>query len=654
LAEVRFVSSGWRLKEEIAAVSWKKTAASHLSAELLQAFEYGTLPEEQIPAVEAHLQSCAACCDALAALPEDGFLTRLRRACDNAPTLQGQSFTPPPRSTLLSPPPVDSSSDSQAPSLPGYDNLRELGSGGMGVVYAATHAVMGRRVAVKVIHPHLCGSPAATERFRREVRAAARLAHPHIVTAYDAGQAGGRPFLVMEYVEGESLGDRLERLGPLSVAEACAAVRQAALGVQHAHDHGLIHRDLKPHNLMCAAGGTVKVCDFGLAALADDRPALPAGTAANALMGTPDYMAPEQAEDARAADGRADVYALGCTLYHLLTGQAPFPEESVVLKLVSHRTRERPQARRVRPDLPAELEGVLRRAMARRPADRYQTPAELAEALAFFCNSARLAVSDTGAGSSLPAARLKRFLPSRRRLMGAAVLVLAGSVFAGVARMWPSLRDAAHEPDDADRGKGTPQEPVHVMRFEVKLTRNVRGGGLPAGCIGEDVFDPHLDDTVTVAAWLTRPAYAFVIAFRPDGTPQVCFPVEDDDRPPLTDRPSYPFPLANANEYGLNDGTGLEAFAVVVSHERLPPFAEWWRRCRGCPWKKEEAPAGIVYRGNGEDAVEARTAVGEARGKDVYVKGKTPVGQLALWLRKRPGITTVQVLGFAVEPKEQR
>lgn len=404
-------------------MSWKQTTSTHLLAAQLRALQEGTLPAAHFSEVEAHLESCIACCDALAALPEDTFLLRLRRACDSAP----MASEPPRTSTLLLPDSATLPNAAPAPilgkplSLPGYEDIREMGRGGMGMVYAARHSVMGRRVAVKVVHPEFSCNAAVLERFRREVRAAARLAHPNIVTAHDAGEDQGWPFLVMEYVEGESLGDRLERLGPLPVAEASAAVRQAALGVQHAHDNGLIHRDLKPPNLLRTADGTVKVCDFGLAALTDDPRPVSSGTAPNAVMGTPDYMAPEQAENASTADGRADVYALGCTLYHLLTGQVPFPEESILLKLVAHRTRPRPSARCIRPEVPAALDDVLRRAMARRPQDRFQTAGELADALQPFRDP----------GRSVPE-RSRRW---RTRLAFALLLVLGAAAIAGMIRL---------------------------------------------------------------------------------------------------------------------------------------------------------------------------------------------------------------------------
>ena len=419
-------------------MSRKITVSSHLSQEQLRAFQAGTLPEEHLAEAEAHLQSCVACCDVLSGLPEDNFLLRLRRVCKNAPTLlqQGPSSTPPPQGTVTLAERTSETTASDAPSLPGYEDMQELGRGGMGIVYAAKHVVMGRRVAIKLIHPEFSSNPVAVDRFRREVFAAARLSHPNIVTAYDAGEDGGRSFLVMEHIDGESLGDRLNRLGPLPIAEACEAVRQAALGVQHAHDHGLIHRDLKPHNLMRTADGTVKVCDFGLASLLSDHDQVARATAPNAIMGTPDYMAPEQAEDARAADGRADVYALGCTLYHLLTGQVPFPEESVLLKLLAHRSKARPSASRLLPEIPPELDGVLRRAMARTPANRYQTPGDLANALEPF--------ADPEQGSP-------RRLGRKRLLILAALILSLGAAIASVVRLSTAKdQDVVIQTDDPE------------------------------------------------------------------------------------------------------------------------------------------------------------------------------------------------------------
>jgi WD40 repeat protein len=348
---------------------------AHPPEEALRTYAAGCLEPAEAADLETHLAACTACCALVADTPPDSFLTVLQQVHSAAAT---------PAEGLAPGPAPDPAADPAAPPVPGYTLLRELGRGGMGVVYEAVHGVMGRRVAVKLLHPEFLRHPAAVARFRQEVRAASRLSHPNLVTAFDAGRAGDRHFLAMELVEGESLADLLGRRGPLPVAEACALVRQAALGLEHAHRGGLVHRDVKPHNLMVAAGATVKVLDFGLAALVSERPAEGGATGPNAVLGTPDYMAPEQAEDARAADARADVYSLGCTLFHLLTGQAPFAGQTVLLKLLAHRREERPSARALRPEVPAGLDAVLRRALARRPQERFGSAAALAEALAPF------------------------------------------------------------------------------------------------------------------------------------------------------------------------------------------------------------------------------------------------------------------------------
>jgi serine/threonine protein kinase len=228
---------------------------------------------------------------------------------------------------------------------PRYEIVGLIGKGGMGAVYKARHRMMERTVALKIINRELVRKPEAVDRFHREVKTAAQLSHPNIVTAYDAEQAGDVHFLVMEYVDGVDLSRTFKDRGALPIAEACDYVRQAAIGLQHAHERGMVHRDIKPHNLMVMADGTVKILDFGLASLApeavsDDDTVEARGdlTAAGAIMGTPDFISPEQADDARQADIRSDIYSLGATLYFLLSGRPPFAEGSVMHKLKSHAT----------------------------------------------------------------------------------------------------------------------------------------------------------------------------------------------------------------------------------------------------------------------------------------------------------------------------
>ncbi len=280
-----------------------------------------------------------------------------------------------------------------------YVLLDKIGEGGMGAVFKARHRVLKSVRAIKVIRPDRLVSKSAVERFYREAENVARLHHPNIILAHDAGQHGDVHYFVMEYAPGADLGHLLQRCGPLPPADACAYARQAALGLEHARERGLIHRDIKPSNLLVTPEGQVKLLDLGLA-----RVRLDEATASNAsltqdgaVMGTPDYMAPEQAEDSRRVDIRADVYALGCTLYHVLAGRPPFPGGSVMEKLIKHRLEEPRPIEALRGDLPEGLGPVLRKMMAKDPAARFQTPAEVAEALTpFAAGAGRPGISQSG------------------------------------------------------------------------------------------------------------------------------------------------------------------------------------------------------------------------------------------------------------------
>ncbi len=238
--------------------------------------------------------------------------------------------------------------DTQPLTLGQYRLLDELGRGGMGRVYKALHTIMGRVVAIKVISPELVQNPVAVEWFRREVRASTHLVHPNIVMAYDANEADGLHFLVMEYVQGVTLDALVRQHGPLPVDNACALMRQAALGLQHAHDKGMVHRDIKPGNLLIPRPDgeqppdvLVKIVDFGLARLQGktqgETIALRGETG---VLGTPDYISPEQSRDIHSADIRSDLYSLGCAFYFALAGRVPFPGESAMEKLVKHLTEE--------------------------------------------------------------------------------------------------------------------------------------------------------------------------------------------------------------------------------------------------------------------------------------------------------------------------
>jgi serine/threonine protein kinase len=260
----------------------------------------------------------------------------------------------------------------------------------MGQVFQARHRHMQRTVALKLIRKEKLANEDAVKRFYQEVQAAAQLHHPNIVVAYDAGPAGTAHYFAMEYVEGTDLARLVRESGPLPAGLACEYVRQAALGLQHAYERGLVHRDIKPANLLVGrdAGGfaLVKVLDMGLARLQ-----VPGGgnekalTQTGQVMGTPDYLAPEQAMDARLADVRSDLYSLGCTLYYLLTGRAPFTGESLAQVLLKHQMAEVEAPPGGWGQVPPAVQAVLRKLLAKKPESRFQTPQELVRALEPLC-----------------------------------------------------------------------------------------------------------------------------------------------------------------------------------------------------------------------------------------------------------------------------
>lgn len=274
-----------------------------------------------------------------------------------------------------------------------YQLLEPLGRGGVGMIFRARHQRLKKEFALKVLSPRLAGDRNAKRRFEREIEALGRLEHPHLVRASDAGVENGVPFVVMELLDGMDLARLTEQRGPWPIAEACEAARQAALGLQHTHERGLVHRDIKPSNLWLTSTGFVKVLDLGLARLGAPRSGGSSMTRAGIWMGTPDYIAPEQILDSHNIDIRADLYSLGCTLYHLLCGAPPFGTAShpeLRDKNDAHLREMAPDIRQRRPEVPNKLARVVNKLLSKRPQDRYATPAEAAAALQPFAQTARL------------------------------------------------------------------------------------------------------------------------------------------------------------------------------------------------------------------------------------------------------------------------
>jgi serine/threonine protein kinase len=358
----------------------------------MREFLSGRLSGDRLSRAEEHVSSCGDCCAAMAALPEERIAHRLR-----------EHFRDPSTPTTMLPaaadsPPSDVDENDPLAGLPDvlrdhprYRVLRLVGIGGMGRVYQAEHRLMERTVALKVIDRRLLDQPMAAQRFEVEVKAAAKLDHPNIVRAFDAEHAGSTHFLVMEYVDGLSLAKLVKGRGPLDLQQACQCIRQAALGLQHAHEHGMVHRDIKPENLMLTRRGQVKILDFGLARLARDaspaqrsdssfsssNPGSSALTRIGSVFGTPAYIAPEQARDSGEVDIRADIYSLGCTLHFLATGKVPVRPQ----RHQKDATPPPPLALD-RELIPAALLPILEKMTAASPAERYQAPRDVAEALA--------------------------------------------------------------------------------------------------------------------------------------------------------------------------------------------------------------------------------------------------------------------------------
>jgi serine/threonine protein kinase len=286
-----------------------------------------------------------------------------------------------------------------------YKLLGEVGKGGMSAVYLAEHVLMRRRVAIKVLPKSRVKDSSYLERFRLEARAVAKLDDPHIVRAFDIDNEGDTHYIVMEYVDGKDLHRLVADGGPLDPDTAADYIAQAATGLAHAHDKNLIHRDIKPANLLVDRSQTVKLLDLGLAKLTeDDQTSLTLANDENVL-GTADYLAPEQALNSHSADQRSDIYSLGCTLYFLLTGRPPFPEGTISERLLKHQVEEPESLLKLRPELPMSLIEICQRMMNKRPELRFETANDVADRLTQWLASrgrkvrgGRMEATDEGSG----------------------------------------------------------------------------------------------------------------------------------------------------------------------------------------------------------------------------------------------------------------
>lgn len=424
----------------------------------LAAFLCDELLPHEMDGIGAHVSGCRACDAAVRRMTEvtdAGPQVRPRRAIAPAPNEFGNNG---PVAVRTPAPPVPS--DPALLQIGQYRVGEKLGQGGMGTVYRAEHVHLKKPVAIKVLAPGQTRDRRAAARFQREMEVVGQLEHPNIVRATDAGEADGIHFLVMELIEGINLAHLLLRCGPLPVADACELVRQAAVGLQHAHEHGLVHRDVKPSNLMLSVSGQVKLLDLGLALFRSSDAPAPELTAAGEVMGTAEYMAPEQWAETRSVDIRADVYGLGCTLYALLTGDPPFVEpvhRSMRRLMAAHRRDTAPPVTDRRPEVPPALGVLIERMLAKSPDDRPATPGAVAAELELFATgaspSALLTSAVPGARAlpqtprpgtpAVPPPTTARPRPRRRRVFVALVAVVLAVASAAAYFAWPAPPTAA-------------------------------------------------------------------------------------------------------------------------------------------------------------------------------------------------------------------
>jgi hypothetical protein len=535
--------------------------------------------------------------------------------------------------------------------LAGFAPLHKLGEGGMGIVYQGYDPALKRPVALKMIRAGLL-SVDRLVRFRTEAEALARLSHPHIVPIFAWQEHAGQPVMVMEYVPGGTLEDRLT--APLAVREAVRLIAVLARAVQAAHEAGVVHRDLKPANVLMAppiegdsgtvAGAFPKVTDFGLAQLADTGTGR---TVSGLVLGTPAYMAPEQATGRIGEVGpAADTWALGVILYRCLTGVLPFRGDGVLDTLEQVKTDTPAPPRSLRPDVSAELEAVCLCCLAKDPRQR-PSPADLAARLERLANGADAAAPAPAAGGS----RKRR---GARQLIAAGVVVAAA--LAGLA-VWGAFRpggdgDGRPLPDNGVEADGA----VRVVSLRVRFAA-VEGENFERlGVLGKDVFAARFKDGVQITVELSAPGHAFLLGYNADGKEQLLWPVnrrmKSDAAVPPPRQEVLTFPPGKDDWLYLDDDPagGLQAFAVVASRRPLPAFTAWKEQRGAAAWRKR--PAGErVWSSDGRGVYPELPGEPGDRASVGKLPGAPPLVELARSLKRGAEVEAVEMLAFPVRAR---
>jgi serine/threonine protein kinase len=537
----------------------------------------------------------------------------------------------------------DATDATEGPSAPaasgeGYELIRALGKGGQATTYLARDLALHRLVVLKRYHAVDSGS--RRDAVLSEGRALARVRSPYVAPCYGVKIENDEIDLIEEYIPGRTLKDwtAAERAD----FRLCSRlVAQVAEGLAEVHACGLLHRDIKPQNIILGDDGLPRLVDFGLAVPL-------ASEALHGLAGSPPYMAPEQARgQGERVDIRTDVYGLGAVLYYLVTGQPPHEGKTVGETIGRARDASVLPARRINPRVPRAIERVCLKAMAADPKLRFQSAGEVGHAM-------------------------RRYLLFRRAvpIVGAAAILLI--LIETVVAVWPK----ATRPRQADsiaavaepaNGRKQPESErpttaaLRVTHFEIlhfaKLEGQEKLDNTRSGVLGRTSFATREDDDLKLDAELSEPAYSYLIAFRPDGTDELCDP-DDEDAPPLKKRqPVYPPPSKSDDRYRLSEGAGLCAFALVVSRQSLPPYREWKRRVGQMAWSARlPCEAGVVWRDEGQGLEPLRADdAGLTRGKGAKARDfGGPAAKLATWLRGLPGVDVVTLVAFPVEPADKR
>jgi serine/threonine-protein kinase len=605
------------------------STSEHPPGPVLDAFGLGKLDDRAAEAVGRHLGTCPSCRRRVAELPTDSFLDHLRGAPEppDSPTSIGSPISETPfvgdRRA-----PFATSTRGIPTRIHQYYVLGPLADGGQGSTYLARDCGLGRLVVLKRYH-------ASGADIEHEGQSLARVRSPFTAQCYALERQGEELFLVMEYIPGSSLSD-VRKKREVAFDEAVRLIEQVAEGLEAMHACGLVHRDVKPSNIILGDDGAPRLVDFGLAAHLGS-PAL------RAISGSPPYMAPEQARGQwERIDARADVYGVGAVLYYLLTGQPPREGRTPIEVLDQARDEPVVPLRQINPRVPRALERICRKAMAADPRSRYPSAAAMRGALR------RYRLLRRGAPLVGAAVALLALLATARALLPGPVRPASGG---------PAIAIVAPRSSDPRSGP-KPSAPfsLRVSGFEIRHFPKLDAEQFDPtrlGILGRNSFTTRIDDEVTARAELSEPAYAYLIAFRPDGTDELCDPDDEDARPLMKFQPMYPPPSKSTLRIVLSEGAGLHAFAVVASREPLPSYREWKQRHGKVPWDAGiPGEPGVVWLDD-DRGLQPLVAAGtsENRGKGSKARGSgEPAARLAIWLRGRPGVDVVAVEAFAVVP----